>query len=212
MGNITIVNGKKPVTISGSGPGIIIPQQLQIVTTMQLNYSLVNNQWLFNLNGVTSSVKDLLDNGYTMQIQLIRERGYLRRTSPSYNLEGKQYKKPTYPSYVADFGGSGILEAKKARIAINSFSSTIYQNMNLTTWMNNMFYYNSIVSPSTTKRPIAQFISSNGYWFIKLGFCILINNNKSATTSYITLNMKNNGQPINTNYTMTSNIIDIVAL
>jgi hypothetical protein len=212
MGNITI-GGSKTLNITNtSSKSLIIPQQLQIVTTMQLTYSLVSGQWLFSLNGVTQGVKNLLDDGYTMQIQLIRERGYLRRTSPSYNLEGKQYKKPTYPSYVADFGGSGILEAKKARIAINSFSSTIYQNMNLTTWMNNMFYYNSIVSPSTTKRPIAQFISSNGYWFIKLGFCILINNNKSATTSYITLNMKNNGQPINTNYTMTSNIIDIVAL
>jgi hypothetical protein len=212
MGNITI-GGSKTLNITNtSSKSLIIPQQLQIVTTMQLTYSLVSGQWLFSLNGVTSSVKDLLDNGYTMQIQLIRERGYMRRASVNYNLEGKQSKKPTYPSYVADFAGGGILEAKKARIPINSFSSTIYQNMNLTTWMNNMFYYNSIVSPSTTKRPIAQFISSNGYWFIKLGFCILINNNKSATTSYITLNMKNNAQPINTNYTMTSNTIDIVAL
>jgi hypothetical protein len=179
---------------------------------MQLTYSLVSGQWLFSLNGVTSSVKDLLDNGYTMQIQLIRERGYMRRASVNYNAEGKQYKKPTYPSYVADFGGSGILEAKKARIAINSFSSTIYQNMNLTTWMNNMFYYNSIIYPSSNKNPITRFIDSNGYWFMKLGFCILINNTKLATTNYIILNMKNNGQPINTNYTMTSNIIDIVAL
>jgi hypothetical protein len=212
MGNITIGNGTKTITIGGSGPGLLIPGQLQIVTTMQLTYSLVSGQWLFSLNGVTSSVKDLLDNGYTMQIQLIRERGYMRRASVNYNLEGKQSKKPTYPSYVANFAGGGILEAKKARIPINSFSSTIYQNMNLTTWMNNMFYYNSIIQPSSTKRPIAQFISSNGYWFIKLGFCVLINNNKLATTSYITLNMKNSGQPINTNYTMTSNTIDIVAL
>lgn len=212
MGNITIVNGKKPVTISGSGPGLIIPQQLQIVTTMELTYSLVNNQWLFNLNGVTSSVKNLLDSGYTMQIQLIRERGYQKRASTNYNLQGYEYKKPTYPSYVADFGGSGILEAKKARISINSFSSSIYKNMNLTTWMNNMFYYNSIIQPSLTKRPILNFITSNSYWFMKLGFCILINNTKLATTNYITLNMKNSGQPINTNYTMTNNVIDLVAL
>jgi hypothetical protein len=212
MGNITI-GGSKTLNITNtSSKSLIMPQQLQIVTTMQLTYSLVSSQWLFSLNGVTSSVKDLLDNGYTMQIQLIRERGYQRSAAPNYNLEGRQKKKPTYPSYVADFGGGGILEGKKARISINSFSSTIYQDMNLTTWMNNMFYYNSIIYPSTNKNPITGFIDSNGYWFMKLGFCILINNNKLATTSYITLNMKNNAQPINTNYTMTSNTIDIVAL
>jgi hypothetical protein len=216
MGNITI-GGSKVLTItSASSKSFIIPAPLPplpIVETMELNYQLSNNQWLFSLNGVTQDVKNLLDNGYTMQIQLVKERGYARRTSPSYNSQGIEYKKPTYPSYINDVAGGGILEAKKARVPINSFFSNNFVNMNLTNWVNNMFYYSSIPGSSLLNRsPVQRQISSTGYWFTKIGFCIIINNSKYAQTNYITLNMRNSQLPINTNYSMTNNIIDLVAL
>jgi hypothetical protein len=215
MGNITIGNSNKTLTItSASSKSFLVsgPAGLPIVQTMELNYQLSNNQWLFSLNGVTQDVKNLLDSGYTMQIQLVRERGYKTRTSINYNSTGNEFKKPTYPSYIADYAGDGILEAKKARISINSFFSNNFVNMNLTSWMNNMFYYSTIASTNLNRTPIQDFISLNGYWFTKLGFCILINNTKFAHTEYITLNAKNSGQPINTNYSMTDNVIDLVAL
>jgi hypothetical protein len=216
MGNITIIQGKKPLSIVQGKQPLTIPTEpleLLIVQTMELNYQLSNNQWLFSLNGVTQNVKNLLDSGYTMQVQLIRDRGHRLRTSGSKfrSATSPNYKRPTYPSYISILSSGPVLENKKARISINSFQGSNFVNMNLTNWVNDMFYYNSL-HYFLSRNPISRNINDFGYWFIKLGFCILINNEKLAATSPIRLNMGNNKQPINTNYTMTNNIIDIVAL
>jgi hypothetical protein len=207
MGNITI-GGSKVLTITSASS-----KSLVISPPMQLTYQLSGNQWLFSITNISTEVQSLLNNAYTMQIQLVKERGYARKSSPAYNNGVSGYKKPTYPSYINDSAGGGILEAKKARIPINSFVSSNFTNMNLTTWVINMFYYSSIPGANLLNRsPVSQFISANGYWFTKVGFCILINNNKYGHTSYITLNMKNSQLPINTNYSMTINTINLVAL
>jgi hypothetical protein len=216
MGNITI-GGSKVLTItSTSSKSLVIPttpSELPIVQTMELNYQLSNNQWFFSLNGVTQDVKNLLDSGYTMQVQLIRDRGHKLKTSGSKfrSATSLTYKQPTYPSYISIFSSGPVLENKKARISINSFQGSNFVNMNLTNWINDMFYYNSL-HYILGRPPILRNINDFGYWFIKLGFCILINNQRLALTLPIRLNMRNNKQPINTNYIMTNNIIDIVAL
>jgi hypothetical protein len=213
MGNITI-GGSKVLTItSASSKSLVIPTTpsgLPIVQTMELNYQLSSNQWFFSLNGVTQNVKNLLDSGYKMQIQLVRDRGHLSYAKFKSQTSGS-YKRPTFPNYISVLSSSSVLENKKARLSINSFQTSNFVNMNLTSWVNDMFYYSSL-NYLSTRNPIGSYINNFGYWFIKLGFCILINNERIALTLPITLNMKNNKQPINTNYTMTNNVIDIVAL
>jgi hypothetical protein len=209
MGNITIVNGKKPVTISGSGPGLIIPTvTLPIVNTMELTYELISGEWLFSLNGVTQDVKNLLDDGYTMQIQLIKYHGFYIRD----RQEVSEYNSVTFPNYLNTSTQSpgSISENRKARVSINNYLSNAFNNMNLTQWVNNMIYFSSL--RNSYSGFVETHVRINSYWFTKIGFCILINNQRLATSTVVTLNMKNNQQPINTNYSIINNTIDIVAL
>jgi hypothetical protein len=207
MGNITIVNGKKPVTISGSGPGLVIPTStpaLPIVTTMELTYQLTGGQWLFSLNGVTQGVKDLLDSGYAMDVQLIRNRGYAATTGNADFHKSPRIKlRPTFPNKIRD-NYPGL-------VRINSFANNSYTNMNLTDWVNGLISKLSVIRSRGNGSEV-NFKANTGYWFTQIRFCILINNALISTTNnnYITLNFyNNNNQNINTNYSLVSNVINI---
>jgi hypothetical protein len=213
MGNLKVSSESTTslrVTNDSTKSFIIPKKPLQIVSTMELEVLFGNNNWYFSLNGVTQEVKNLLDSGYTMQIQLVKDRGHL---NGSHFLSPSIYKRPTYPAYIGVDEGQqdSVDENKKARIPINEFSNILYRGMNLTTWVNNMIYYSSLYYASN-RGPIKTHVAEKGYWFTKVGFCILIDNKKYAQTNYITLNMKNNKQPINTSFNLINNTIDILAL
>jgi hypothetical protein len=209
MGNITIGNGTKTITIRGSGSGLVISTStptLPIVTTMELTYQLTGGQWLFSLNGVTQGVKDLLDSGYAMDVQLIRNRGYGAITGKTgYYTPGRSKPKPTFPNQIRD--------EYPGLIRINSFDSSLYTNMNLTSWVNGLISKLSVIrSRSSGNGSEVNFKANTGYWFTQIKFCILINNAFISTTNnnYITLNFyNNNNQSINTNYSLVSNVINI---
>jgi hypothetical protein len=210
MGNITI-GGSKVLTItSASSKSLVIPVEpsLSIVQTMQLSYELSNNQWLFSLNGVTQDIKDLLDDGYTMQIQLIKYHGFYIRDRQE-NVGYTSIKFPNYLNASTQAPGS-VSQDRKARVSINNYLSNAFNNMNLTQWVNNMIYYSSL--RGSYSGFVETHVTINGYWFTKIAFCILINNQKLATSTIVTLNIKNNQQPINTNYSIINNTIDVVAL
>jgi hypothetical protein len=205
MGNITI-SGSKTLTItSASSKSLVIPA-LPIVTTMELTYQLTGGQWLFSLNGVTQGVKDLLDSGYAMDIQLIRNRGYGAITGKEYFHKSPRSKlKPTFPNQIRD-GYPGL-------IRINSFDSSLYTSMNLTSWVNGLISKLSVIrSRSSNNGSEVNFKANTGYWFTQIKFCILINNGFISTNNnnYMTLNFyNNNNQNINTNYSLVSNVINI---
>jgi hypothetical protein len=210
MGNISIGNGTKTVTIGTGTKSITIgsPPQLQIVEEMFLTYQLVNNQWFFSLNGVTQDIKDLLDNNYKMQIQLIRNRGYktIRGNEYFYKSQPRTFIRPTFPSKVRD--------NYPATIEINSFENNIYKNMNLTSWVNGLISKLSVIR---NRNSGSEFIfkDNNGFWFTQLKFCILINNSyfSKENNNYITLNFyNNNNENINTNYSLLNNTIDIYSV
>jgi len=184
-----------------------------IVTTMELTYSFNNTtkQWSFSLNGVTTAVRDLLLSGYSMRVQLVR---YQRRTYRQHVDAFSGRVKPTYPGFIGYEGGTLVPEDKKASIQINDFVNQNFTNMNLTSWVNNMFKWGSANYTTQSKSQIIQFqISQTGSWFQEYSFCILINNQKlSINGTKIKVNMTNQGNTnINTNYTLTNNEITLSA-
>jgi len=213
MGNITIGNGTKTITIGGSGPGLVIATStptLPIVTTMELTYTRSSTQWLFSLNGLTQSVKNTIDSGGNIYVQLVRDTGNGKMTgvNETYFKKGpRTIRQPNYPNAVRD-GYPG-------RYMINSFSNSFYQNMNLTTWINGLISKLSVKRASGNNSP-TNFKNSNGYWFVKIKFCIRVEGSDTFQTAenntYITLNFYNNDdQNINEDYILNNNQINITA-
>ena len=184
-----------------------------IVTTMELTYTFNNStkNWSFNLNGVTTTVRDLLLDGYSMRVQLVRYQRHNRR-QPVGQLSGKI--KPTFPSFLGHVGGLSVLQSKIASINITEFINNNFTGMNLTTWVNDMFRWGSANYDSQSQSAyISTNINLNGFWFQEYSFCILINNQKISTSgTVIRVNMTNEGNTnINTNYTLTNNELTLSA-
>lgn len=212
MGNITI-DGSKVLTItSASSKSLVIPVEpsLPIVQTMQLSYELSDNQWLFSLNGLTQNVKDIVDAGGKIYVQLVRDRGYatITGTSPEYFKINRDKRRPNFPNQIRD-GYPG-------RFDINTFENNFYTNMNLTTWMNGLIAKLSVIRQSLNNAA-TTFKSNAGYWFLNVRFCIRVESNTTTqvadTNQYIKLNFYNNDdENIDTNYSLLNNEIDIYSV
>jgi hypothetical protein len=211
MGNITI-GGSKVLTItSASSKSLIIPAaaQLPIVQTMELNYQLSNNQWLFSLNGVTQDVKNRLDAGGNIYVQLVRDRGHATITgkSPEYFRINRDKRIPNFPNAIRDNYIS--------RFKINEFSNVAYSNINLTTWMNGLISKLSVIRSGNSA--VSSFKASQGFWFLNVKFCVRIESDLTFYTAnnnqYIKFNFyNNNNENINTNYSVVNNQIDIYSI
>jgi hypothetical protein len=214
---ITIKSGlpadRKLRVVSSATNALNIPVEvaaLPIVQTMELDYQFSNDQWLFSLNGVTQTVKNLLDDGYVMQVQLVRfqPKGNYNKKSTSngyLSSSSKRMAKPSYPNFIGVINlntFTTITSDRKAKIGINNQQSNIFQNMNLTTWVNNMIKYESYNKWTSAQ---LRAITTPGYWFSRFKFIILINDTKYALTNkLLQMNYYNNG---NINQTNLSNII-----
>jgi hypothetical protein len=213
MGNITIVSGGKTLNIVSGKP------VLTITPPMTLDFDYSGSNWLFTINNIDSNTTTLLNNGYKMQIQLVRfqpKGNYTRYiTDTAYpngyvNSSGRILAKPSYPNFIGieNIGTSTIVGAdQKARTNITGLS---YENMNLTTWVNNMIKYEGMDKWTSLQ---LRAITTPGYWYSRFKFVILIDNNKYALTNK-TLEMRyyNNGninQSNISNVIKTSNLIQI---
>jgi hypothetical protein len=209
MGNITIVSGGKTLNIVSGKP------VLTITPPMTLDFDYSGSNWLFTINNIDSNTTTLLNNGYKMQIQLVRfqpKGNYTRYiTDTAYpngyvNSSGRVLAKPSYPNFIGieEIGTSTIIGMdQKARTDITDLS---YESINLTSWVNNMIKYESINKRTNLQLKGISYKNSNeGYWYSRFKFIILINNTKYALTSK-TLEMSyyNNG---NVNQTNISNVI-----
>jgi hypothetical protein len=215
MGNITIIQGKKPLSIiQGKKPLTITTEitSLPIVETMELNYQLSNNQWLFSLNGVTQNVKNVIDTGGNLYVQLVRDRGYatIAGSTTQYFKIPRIKKRPNFPNAIRD----GYV----SRFSINQFNNVFYSNMNLTTWMNGLISKLSVIRENITNPNAAtRFKFDNGYWFLNVKFCIRVESSSTFFTAntgpYIKFNFYNNdNQNINTNYSLVNNEINIYSI
>jgi hypothetical protein len=213
MGNITIVSGGRTLNIVPGKPSLVIP------SPMTLDFDYTSSNWLFTINNISSTITDLLNSGYTMQIQLVRYQpkgNYTRYTTTSAypngyaSSSGRILAKPSYPNFIGieNIGTSTIVGAdQKARTNITGLS---YENMNLTTWVNNMIKYEGMDKWTSLQ---LRAITTPGYWYSRFKFVILIDNNKYALTNK-TLEMRyyNNGninQSNISNVIKTSNLIQI---
>jgi hypothetical protein len=213
MGNITI-GGNKILTITSASSKSLIIQpvepSLPIVQTMELSYELSDNQWLFSLNGLTENVKDIVDAGGKIYVQLVTDRGQTKITGrdTSFFREPRSGRRPNFPNKIRD--------DYPGRFNINTFENNFYTNMNLTNWMNGLIAKLSVIR-SSGNNPVRVFKSNNGYWFVNVRFCIRVESNTTAqvadTNQYIKLNFYNNDdENINTNYSLVNNEIDIYSL
>jgi hypothetical protein len=198
--------------------------KLTTLTNATLDFSYSSNQWIFNINNADGIILKELNAGYQMQIQLVRyqpkgTRNRLQQQSfNGYPMVGQKKGKPSYPNYIGviDVTGDPVDADKKARINITSEQSNSFQNMNLTTWVNNMIKYESIATHGSAKIKginINAFpenylnvgYESTGFWFSKFKFIILINNRRYAISNKeLIINYYNKG---NINETSISNVV-----
>jgi hypothetical protein len=187
----------------------IISNPFNIVANMQLDISLENGQWLFSLNGLTSSALEALRGG--------REKIYIQL-----NRHSSVSCKRTHPQKI-EKGSS-----PDGFFNISPFIGSKFQRMNLTDWVNEILY---ALSCARNMRGIAinqlgndEEGTSTGLYYTDIGFTVVIGtfgklshiNNLIGTAlipieSYIRINFYNTMLPINTNYTMSNNTINIYA-
>ena len=207
LGNTSMKMGNKTAIVSSPFP---------IVETMVLTTSLENGRWYFSLNGFTNYKREALRAGDNyIYLQLNR-----------YNPVGR---KRTYPGHIK------APDDVQCSFNITEYVKTKFQRMDVTDWVNNMLYALSTVynrrGISINQSGIDQLGGddimkySDGLYYTDIAFTVTVGkygNIKPASEhigvslieplQYIRLNFYNNLQPINTNYTMTDNIINIYAL
>lgn len=202
-------------------------------SSITLDFAYTNNQWIFSIEDIDQDALAALNDGYEMQIQLVRYQPAAsknRRTpratyiSPSPTFIHKV--KPSFPNWIGINGDTldPISADKKARININSQLNVNPLSINLTTWVNNMIKYQGRQTNSTFQRFKGLFANalgdlndygynSSGFWFSKFRFIILINNRKYALTNKeLIINYYNAGNissNIISNVVQTSNSISI---
>lgn len=188
----------------------LISNPFNIVTNMQLDISLENGEWFFSLNGFTDTAKEALMRGQEkIYIQLNRFSSVGRKRTCPIIIE-----KGAHPNGFVD---------------ITPYTGSKFQRINLTNWMNDILY---ALSCARTIRGISinklgsdwEGRISNGLYYTDISFTVvvgmygkarrehhLIGTPLTPMDQYIRLNFYNALQPINTNYTMSNNTIDIYA-
>ena len=171
--------------------------------TINLDYTYDSNggKWIFNLESVSSAIFTAINQGKTIQMQLARrmphnnintvqrDKGLLLSLSSIYKYPDREPQRYTFPNFiaVASPGDGGIPEDKKARINITREVKKGIKNIDLTNWVNNMIFYESILTTKkfNTLTPTKQdlFLNSNGTWFSILRFVLLIDNQRYALTN-----------------------------
>jgi len=202
-------------------------------SNITLDFAYTSNQWIFSIENIDQSVLVDLNDGYEMQIQLVRYQpaSSKNRRTPRATYIGPSpsfvYKvKPSFPNWIGINGDTldPISADKKARININSQLNVNPLSIDLTTWVNNMIKYQGRKINSTFHRFKGLFANvfgdlnnegfdSSGFWFSKFRFIILINNRKyGLTNKELIINYYNAGNissNIISNVVQTSNSISI---
>jgi hypothetical protein len=173
-----------------------------------------DNKWLFNISGLDGKIANDLNTGYEIQVQLVRYQpkgNYNKYNTPNGYLSSseKRIGKPSYPNFIGikDIGTSTIVTAdKKARINITNQQTNGFQNIDLTTWVNNMIKHEGLFKKTNLYLRQVQFTQlTEGYWFSNFRFIILINNKKyNLTNKLLRIEYYNNG---NINQSNVSNVI-----
>jgi hypothetical protein len=204
-------------------------------SNITLDFAYTSNQWIFSIQDIDQDALVALNDGYEMQIQLVR---YQPRASKNTRTPRATYMgpgpsfihkvKPSFPNWIGIEGDTldPISADKKARININSQLNVNPLNINLTTWVNNMIKYQGRETSSTFRKfkglranvfggdiDGQGYDSSSGFWFSKFRFIILINNRKyGLTNKELIINYYNAGDiasNIISNVVQTSNSISI---
>lgn len=218
MGNITITNtGTKTLNITNSSTKSFIVS----APPMSFNVDVVGGVWNFTLENPNTTIQNYINGEKFIRIQLVKYNVSKRETVSSIsrqNFPGSikdadaTFKaKPSYPSYIKS---STYTDSSKiiSSINVNSFKSSNLQNMDLSTWANSMIRYAGTSSYILKKSSVVQNYDNFGHYFIDYAFAIMIDNQILATSNlfrakyhYVTP-----GSPqINTNYTLSSNFLDI---
>jgi hypothetical protein len=204
-------------------------------SNITLDFAYTSNQWIFSIEDIDQDALVALNDGYEMQIQLVRyQPGASKNTRTpraTYMGQGPSFihkVKPSFPNWIGIEGDTldPISADKKARININTQLNVNPLNINLNTWVNNMIKYQGREINSTFRRFRGLranvlggdidgygFDSSSGFWFSKFRFIILINNRKyGLTNKELIINYYNAGDiasNIISNVVQTSNSISI---
>jgi len=114
---------------------------------LDYTYDSDGGKWIFNLESVNSAIFAAINQGKTIQMQLARKSiksNYIKL--PNRNIDRNAgYRYPNYIA-VASPGDGNIPEDKKARIDITNQVKKGIKNIDLTTWVNNMIFYDSILT------------------------------------------------------------------
>jgi hypothetical protein len=189
-----------------------------------LTFSYDNNEWIFNASLVGQALADF-NAGYEAQIQLVRYQPVASINTKTLNGRLLPNRSGTprkvwgsYPNFIGINPNTGVLipADKKARVNITSQSTSNFQNMNLTTWVNNMIKYEGIERHTNFKwyKLIRlNVLEGDGIWYSQFRFIILINNKRYALTNkFLKINYYNAGNISSTNIsgvTQTSSLISI---
>ena len=190
----------------------LVSTPFDIVSNMELTISVENGQWFFSLNGFTEQTKESLVSG--------KEPIYLQinRFSPG-------PRKRAFARKILEGGNSN------GYFDISEYMKTKFQRINATQWVNSMLYELSTVNNTRGIQINQSGLSddekiSTGLYYTDIWFTVsvgLIGNYKKKINMYIgkplitnpqwiRLNFYNTMQPIDTNYNMVDNIINIYAL
>jgi hypothetical protein len=94
---------------------------------------------------------------------------------------------------------------------ISNFSTTGYQDMDLSTWANNMIKFGQKPNRIRSVAAVQQTFNNLGYFFLNYGFVLLIDNKKFGTSNVLEARYSfiDGDTNINPNYTIENNIVNI---
>lgn len=150
----------------------------KIVDTTTLTYNYVDGNWIFSLTNISPEVQRLIDSGYNIQIQAIRDLG--RNT---YSMYGKDRSKESPIK-------TQLRKSNGLKYVISTIIKTTPQNMQLNDFMFAVLEGDQLgVLHSLAFSKPEQWESfcnrHGGKWFRKYQFCIEINNVYYATSSIL---------------------------
>ena len=178
---------------------------------MTLTFDYIGGQWLFSLNNVTQNVRQLIDKGYTVRLQMIRVftgkvRSHLRKTNPADDINRNTKEKKT----------SVFREIYPGSVDITSKVLSNISSINATDFITSIIYYDQYKMSGRGGGASDNLYSSEGYWFRQYKFCVRINNVDYAVSTPLVIYTHYNGaipeSEIDSGYVLDANELHIYSL
>lgn len=170
------------------------------IDNMTLTFNYVGGQWIFSINNMTQNVKSLVDMGYKVRLQLIRN----VVDNMSSNFKNEKYEHSRKEKKSAMFGYNDF----PGSIDITSQVVLDSTNIVVTDWINTIIFNDQDKIGSASDFITSRFYNE-GSWFRKYKFCLRINNVYYTETPELLIFTHYEGpipqQSIDTNYVWGTN-------